>query len=360
MPVLLYWLDPDSSLTAECSDPTREEKKIMRRARSINCSILFLSLLVTAVPAGQTQAEDKGVAAAGKVAARVNGLPIYEERVNAEIKKAGGTFRTFGVRKEDPDLIRPLQLHALDTIIDEEVLAQESRKLKVDDIEQKVDQELKAIETKHGVEGGIERYMKQRSLTMDDLRKAARVSVCSEEYLKKQGILEPQIPEDRIRKMYQENPGSYRREETVKISHVLISVDEHAEAATKKKARQEADSIRSDILQGKDFAEIAKTHSDCNSAAGGGDLGFIKKGYMPKEFDKVAFALEKGAVSEVLQTKFGYHIIKVVDKKPAGVAPYEEVRDFIRKYLQSQDSRRKLAEHIAELRKNSKIEILLK
>lgn len=332
----------------------------MGRIRAIDCSRMFLSLVVGVVLIERAQADNKVAPAAEKVAARVNGLPIYEERVNAEVKKSGAAFRTFGVRKEDPDQLRPLQLHALDIIIDQEVLAQESRKLKVDDIEQKVDQELKAIETKHGAEGGIERYLKQRSLTLDELRSAVRASVYSQEYLKKLGIFEPEIPEERIRKMYQESPGSYRREETVKVSHILISVDERAEAATKEKARQKADQCRRDILQGKDFAEIAKTKSDCNSASGGGDLGFIKKGYMPKEFDKVAFGLDKGAVSEVVQTKFGYHIIKVVDKKPGGVAPYEEVRDFIRKYLQSQESRTKLAEHIAELRKKSKIEILLK
>jgi parvulin-like peptidyl-prolyl isomerase len=62
-------------------------------------------------------------------------------------------------------------------------------------------------------------------------------------------------------------------------------------------------------LGGKDFAKMAKEHSDCNSASGGGDLRYIKKGYMPKEFDDVAFVIEKGGVSAVVETRFGYHII---------------------------------------------------
>ena len=78
---------------------------------------------------------------------------------------------------------------------------------------------------------------------------------------------------------------------------------------------------------------------------------------MPRAFDKVAFAMEKGAVSEVVKTKFGYHIIKLSDKKSAGVAPYEEVRDFIEKFLQQQESEKKRAAHIAELKKKAKIEI---
>ena len=81
---------------------------------------------------------------------------------------------------------------------------------------------------------------------------------------------------------------------------------------------------------------------------------------MPAEFDKVAFALEKDAVSEVVETKFGFHIIKVSEKTPARVVPYEQMRDFLKKYLQEEESKKKLASHIAELKKKSKIEILLK
>jgi peptidyl-prolyl cis-trans isomerase C len=80
---------------------------------------------------------------------------------------------------------------------------------------------------------------------------------------------------------------------------------------------------------------------------------------MPEAFDKVAFALEKDAVSEVVETKFGFHIVKLTDKKPAGVVPYEEIREFIKKYLQQEESKTKLAAHIAELKEKARIEIFL-
>ena len=88
-------------------------------------------------------------------------------------------------------------------------------------------------------------------------------------------------------------------------------------------------------------------------------MGYIKRGYMPAPFDEAASALEENAVSEVVETKFGYHVIKLLDKKPAGVVPYEEVKGFITKYLQQEESKKKLADHVEELRKQAKIEILL-
>ncbi len=104
---------------------------------------------------------------------------------------------------------------------------------------------------------------------------------------------------------------------------------------------------------------MAKEHSEDGRASVGGDLDYIKRGYMPAEFDKVAFALKKDKISEVVQTKHGYHIIKVVDKKPEGIAPYDEIRDFIRKYLQDRIAKKKLATQIEELKKKAKIEIFI-
>jgi peptidyl-prolyl cis-trans isomerase C len=257
-------------------------------------------------------------------------------------------------------VLKQLQRKALDTLIDDELLLQESRKLKIDDIEQKTAQKVKELEARFGGQEGVKKYAKHKALTEEGFQEAVRTRVRIDEYAKRQGISEPEIPEDRIRKMYEESPQNFSRKESIKVSHILIAADVHAGAEAQEKARQKAEKIRAEIFQGKDFAEMAKKHSTCNSAAGGGDLGFISKGFMPKEFDQAAFALEKGAVSEVVKSKFGYHIIKVFEKRPAGVTPYEEVRDFLRKYLQMEESKKQLASHLVELRKKAKIEVLLK
>jgi len=263
------------------------------------------------------------------------------------------------MRREDPALIKRLQKRALDKIIGEELIAQESAKLTIENIDEKVEQKLKDLETKYGTPERVDGYLKRRNLTRESARQSYRARVRVEEYLKQQGVSEPEIPEERVREVYERAPESYSREETVKVSHILIKVDGNTGAEEKEQARKKAEQLQKEVSGSKDFADAARNHSDCNSAAGGGDLGYIKRRYMPKEFESAAFALEEDAVSEVVETKFGYHVIKVLDKQPGGVMPFAEVKGFITKYLQQEESKKKLAAHMEELKSKATIEILL-
>ena len=336
------------------------ERWRMVRNNRVSYLLIFLGLMGVGcfVPFWSLRAEEQGATMGKTVVAKVNGKPIYEDRLQPKVQKGLAKFRKYGVHNEDSDLVKRLQKRALDQVVSEELILQASQKRIIQDVDEKVAQKLKAMERKYATKERFEKYLRQNNLTMEGVRSSVRARVCVDEYLKEMGISEPQLSEERIREAYERNADSYSREASIKVSHILIAVDGAAGTEAGVQARQEAEEIRNKLLEGKDFAEMARKHSDCNSASGGGILGYIKKGYMPKEFDRVAFGVEKDAVSEVVKTKFGYHIIGVFDKKSAGTAPYEEVRDFIEKYLQEEESKKKLAAHIAELRKKAKIEII--
>ena len=202
--------------------------------------------------------------------------------------------------------------------------------------------------------------MSANSRTEGDLRESLAKTIYIDEYMKQKGLTNIEIPEEDIRAYYESNPRAFQREEMVKASHILILVEKDAGKDEKARALDKAEKIRSEIIKGKDFAESAKEHSQDGYALQGGDMGYIKRGFMPPEFDKAAFALEKGHVSEVVETRHGYHIIKLVDKKPAGKVPYTEIRNFIEKYLRERVEKEKFETHMAELKKNAKIEVLLK
>ncbi len=323
-------------------------------------NLIFATGCVAAISSERAQAAEENAVEARTVVARVNGQPIYEDQLKPELEKSLRASKKHGMRTDDSSVVKRLQAKLLNKAIGDVLVNQESKKRTIENIEEKVEQRVKDLEKKYGAGQGMERYLKIRRITMDDLKESLKGRVRVDEYLKEQGVLEPEIPEDRIRAMYDADPESFSSKETFQVSHILIAVDEDAGPEEKEQARQKAEQIRTEILAGKDFAAMAKEHSACKSASGGGDLGRLKRGFMPAEFDAVAFALEKDAVSEVVETKFGFHIIKLVDKDPGGLVPYEKMRGFLRKYLQEEESKKRLVSHIAELRKKAEIEILLK
>lgn len=309
---------------------------------------------------GNARAEEQSGMETRKIVARVNGDLIYQDQLQPAVEKRLAQIAKYGAQTDNTNLVKRLQARQLNELIGNLLVLQESQKRTIENMDEKVEQRVKDLEEKYEPGPGIARYLKMRRMTVGDLRKSLEARVRVDEYLKEQGVLEPEIPEDRIREMYDLDPGSFSTTETLRASHILIAVDRQAGTEEKQQARQKAEQIRKEILAGGDFAAMAKAHSDCKTASEGGDLGSIKKGYMPAAFDKVAFSLEEDTVSEVVETRSGYHVIKAVDRQPARLVPYEEMRDFLKTYLQSEESKKKLAAHIAELKTRSEIEILLK
>lgn len=148
--------------------------------------------------------------------------------------------------------------------------------------------------------------------------------------------------EPKLKSAYDENKAKYVTEEQVQASHILIKVDEKT---SDKEAKAKIEDINKEVKAGKDFAELAKTYSQCPSAPKGGDLGFFGKGRMVPEFDTAVFALKnKGDVSDIVKTNFGYHIIKLTDKKAKQERKFEEVKEELAREILSKDKIKALAE----------------
>ena len=148
------------------------------------------------------------------------------------------------------------------------------------------------------------------------------------------------------RNAYDANPERFKMPEQVQIRHILI-------AAADTDAQAKAEKILADLKGGADFAALAKEYSaDPGSAAKGGDLGLFAKGNMVPEFDEAAFALQKpGELSGLVKTQFGYHILQLEARRPAGVRPFEEVRDDLIKGARNtvlQDARAEAAQKIQQ------------
>jgi peptidyl-prolyl cis-trans isomerase C len=153
----------------------------------------------------------------------------------------------------------------------------------------------------------------------------ARDKVLSDAWLQQMQVkhkLPDQLAEAQARNVYNANPARFEHLDQVHVRHILI-------AGAEPESKAKADELLAQLKKGADFAELAKENSaDKGSGAKGGDLGFFEPGRMVPEFDKVAFALKTpGELSEPVKTQFGYHILRLEQRRPAGVKPYSEVRE---------------------------------
>lgn len=167
-----------------------------------------------------------------------------------------------------------------------------------------------------------------------------RLRALRDSYFEKQ--IRDSVPETEARALYDERVKSIPPQEEVRARHILV------------KSEEEAKKVAQELTGGADFAEAAKKYSQDRGGQGGGDLGYFTRGQMVKAFDEAAFSLEKDKLSEPVQTEFGWHIIKVEDKRNRLPPTFEEVKDQITASL----IQNKLQSQVQELRKAAQIELV--
>lgn len=149
---------------------------------------------------------------------------------------------------------------------------------------------------------------------------------------------------------YNANKKSFEQPEQVRASHILINSDGDPNAA-----KAQAQELLKQIKEGADFAELAREYSSCPSSERGGDLGFAQQGAWVKPFSDAAFALQPGEISDVVETQFGYHIVKVTDRKEAGLTSFEDAKQKIIDALRAQKEGQIGAEYVNSLKENAQI-----
>lgn len=152
------------------------------------------------------------------------------------------------------------------------------------------------------------------------------------QYLQKEVIDKIDVSDKDIELYYKSHPEEFKTPEMVRARHILIKVDKSASGTEKKEAEEKARELLKRIRAGEDFEKIATEFSeDLGSKDKGGDLGFFRRGSMVPQFEDVAFSLNQGEISDIVESPYGFHIIKVEEKRDSSVKPFEEVKDIARK-----------------------------
>jgi len=154
---------------------------------------------------------------------------------------------------------------------------------------------------------------------------------------------------------YTENTDSFKVPESVAASHILIKSTPEDTDETKAKKKEDLAVIHEQILAGGSFEELASEHSDCPSSEQGGSLGTFGRGQMVPEFEEAAFGMTAGDISDIVETKFGFHLIKVTEYQKESVRSLAEVKDQIQAYLTAQKKQEALMAYIGELKKSAEV-----
>jgi peptidyl-prolyl cis-trans isomerase C len=289
------------------------------------------------------------------VLARVNGEAVTKVEFDRLIKSMEMRANQSIPAERRDEILR----QALDQLVTYAVLTQETRARKVMVTAEEVDSNIKQMRAQFPSEEEFKKALDARGMTLEKLKSDTRIDMTINKMVETEVSSQAAPSDAEIRAFYDKNPDKFKQDESVRASHILFRVDENADAATKKKVMEQAQAVLKEARGGADFAELAKKHSADGSAQQGGDLNYFTHGQMVPPFDQAAFALKPGEISDIVTTQFGYHIIKVTDRKPATAVPFDQVSGRIKDFLAEQQKQQKAEAFIQSLKQKAKIEVLV-
>jgi peptidyl-prolyl cis-trans isomerase C len=248
----------------------------------------------------------------------------------------------------------------LDDLVGLHLLTQEAAARKITIPDADVAAQMTKIEGQFPTPGAFAEMLKERNMTPEQVRSDTRRDLVIAKLLSAEVESKSKVEPQQIDEFYKTNPEQFSQGERVRASHILISASKSADPAVKAQARTRAEGILKEVKAGKDFAALAKQHSeDPGSAVQGGDLGFFTQGQMVGPFNDAAFSLAPGATSELVETDFGFHIIRVVDKEAGRTVTLDEVRPQLEQYLLNQNRRQQTVAFVTALRAKGKVELFI-
>lgn len=246
--------------------------------------------------------------------------------------------------EEGKTTMENIKKQLLEDMINNVIIEQEAKKRGIEITEDELEKRLDELKTQFGGEQNFEEFLKEQGLSLDDVKKNVTQEMLYSRLLD-EVTRDVEVTEKEVKEYYDLHINEFKESpDEVRARHILVSSEE--------KARE----ILKQIKDGADFAELAKKNSeDPESAEKGGDLGYFRRGQMVAPFEKAAFELEPGQVSDIVKTDFGYHIIKVEDKKIYPVYEFQEVENEIRKMLLSDRKNEVFTERLNEWKDKSRI-----
>jgi peptidyl-prolyl cis-trans isomerase C len=320
--------------------------------KSKTLAFLVLSCL-SICGAAVAEESDPAPSDVNPVVATVNGDAVYAAQISLVMRSVAEDFKQQG--QEVPPTEQIMQI-ATSQAIEQKLLAQEARRFGMRADESRVTQRMEAAAQQAGGRAALQAGLNQGGSNLDQLENMYRELELGRLYIMSRIQPTIQVTDDEITEFFTANPQFFSIDEQVHARHILIRVEPDATDDQLRQSFERAQRARARAITGEDFATLARELSDGPGAPDGGDLGFFTKSRMIEPIADAAFALQPGEISPVVQTQFGYHVIKVEERRPPGELPLDQARDQARSMIVNQKTMEKVGELLKNLSESADIE----
>ena len=290
---------------------------------------------------------------------------VNEEVITlSEVDRIIGPFLKEAVRAEDrlerKEQLNRVRRQALDALIEEKLMDREVKKAGIKVTPREVEAVIDDVKKQNKVtQEGLERALAVEGITFEQYKTQIERKILRTKLVQWSVKVEPKASEKQLREFYEQNAERYRTPETLRPAHILFGIPREAPSEKVQEVRKKCQEVLDRIRKGEDFGEMALLYSQDPSAKDRGDLGYFKKGELLPAFEKEFNRLRVGEVGGIIRTEFGFHLIKLLDRRGGTPMPFEEAKAQVQKEYFRSETDRAVRQFITSLKEKSVIDIRL-
>ena len=263
-------------------------------------------------------------------------------------------------RLEKREKMQALCRQVLEKLIEEKLIDQEVKKSGIKVSSKEIEAVLEEVKRRSaGTQEDLEKALALEGLTLETYKKQIEKSLLRQKLISWAVKIETKVTENELMDFYQKNIGRYRTNETYRPGHILFVTPKGATPEEIREIRKKCQNVLEKIKGGEDFGEMALLYSEDASSKNKGELGYFRKGELLPAFEREALRLKVGEMSGIIRTEFGFHIIKLLDRKGADPLPFEEVKEKVKADYSEIEMEKALKQYLSTLKEKSVIEIKL-
>ncbi len=313
---------------------------------------ILLALLLAAAPAPPPGR------VVDRVAAVVQGDPVT---LSDLVERAGPAYQRAQTmppgEARDRARARALQA-AFDQIVAEKLFEGQAAALQVDITDVQVDAAIEDIKRRNRFDdAALDEALKEQGLTRPAFRKQVKKDLEAYQILNYKVRSRVKVTDEDVKNYYQGHQAEFAADDEVRVRHIFLALPKDASPAEEAKVLARAEKVLQRLRAGEDFAAVARQVSEGPSRDEGGELGWLKRGTVQPELERVAFSLAAGQLSAPVKTRTGYHVLQVEERRGGQARPIDQVKEEIRDRLTNEQVETYRNQYVAELRKDASVEV---